>query len=329
MARIDVTHEWGELKEVILGRPLDESDRIFTWVPGMDEEFSFMKRETFDWLKANSGKTWKEADPDLFARIEDQIENYIATVEKRGVKVHRPPHVEHGDAEYVNSGIEQIYPRDVFCTAGDTVIVSSLRMPWKRKQQFTFLPLYARKMAAGECRFLSTPQASTDILSPRQHEAEEYCILLDGGDFLVNGKEIYLGIGHGSNLLGARFAQDALGEEYTIHPLKLSADSLHLDCTMSLLRPGLGLLCREWLEAELPPSLKDFTWIDVTPEEAFWLGTNGLPLNTETYIADARQERVIKEMQRHGVEVIAIPYDAPSYLGGSLRCSSQPLIRAA
>jgi len=329
MAKINVTHEWGELKEVILGRPLDETDRIFDWTPGMDEEFSHVKPETFEWLKANAGKPWKEADPELFAKINDQVDNFVATVEKHGVKVHQPPHVERGDAEYINSGVEQVWPRDVFCTAGDTVIVASLRLPWKRKQQFAFLPLYAEKMAAGECSFISAPQASTDILSPYQHEAEKYCILLDGGDFLVNGVEIYLGIGHGSNLLGAKFAQDALGQEYTVYPLQLSAQSLHLDCTMSLLRPGLGLLCREWLKSELPPGLEDFTWIDVTPEEASWLGTNGLPLNAETCLMDPRHERVINEVRSHGHEVIEVPYDGPSYIGGSMRCSSQPLVKVA
>ena len=50
-------------------------------------------------------------------------------------------------------------------------------------------------------------------------------------------------------------------------------------------------------------------------------------MNPETYVADVRQERVIKEIRRHKHEVIAIPYDGPSYIGGSLRCSSQPLVR--
>ena len=96
MSRINVTHEWGELKEVILGRHLDETDQIFDWQPGMDEEFSFLKRETFDWLKGNAGRPWKEADPGLFAKINDQVANYVATVEKLGVKVHHFPYYEVG-----------------------------------------------------------------------------------------------------------------------------------------------------------------------------------------------------------------------------------------
>ena len=80
--------------------------------------------------------------------------------------------------------------------------------------------------------------------------------------------------------------------------------------------------------SELPPAIRDFTWIEATPEEAAWLGVNGLPLNPEAYLIDPAHERIIKELQANGVETIEVPYDGPSFLGGSLRCSSQPLVRA-
>ena len=47
-----------------------------------------------------------------------------------------------------------------------------------------------------------------------------------------------------------------------------------------------------------------------------------------TYLIDSAHQRIIKELRAHGLEVIEIPYDGPSYIGGSLRCSSQPLVRA-
>ncbi len=51
-------------------------------------------------------------------------------------------------------------------------------------------------------------------------------------------------------------------------------------------------------------------------------------INPETYVADSRHKRLIGEMKKHGVNVVEVPYDGPSYLGGALRCSSQPLYRA-
>ena len=78
----------------------------------------------------------------------------------------------------------------------------------------------------------------------------------------------------------------------------------------------------------LPKFMHDWEFIEATEEEAFWLGVNGLPLNPETYLIDSAHQRIIKELRAHGMEVIEIPYDGPSYLGGTLRCSSQPLVRA-
>ncbi len=57
MAKVNVNTEWGELKEVIIGIPFAEEDRIFDWTDGMDEEFSWMKPDSFKFLKENSGKT--------------------------------------------------------------------------------------------------------------------------------------------------------------------------------------------------------------------------------------------------------------------------------
>ncbi|UCE63418.1 MAG: hypothetical protein JSU59_11240 [Nitrospirota bacterium] len=327
MSKINVCSEWGELKEVVIGRPLDEDDCIFEWTTGMDQEFSWLKPDTFRFLKENSGKPWKNANPELFAKINDQVGYYVDTLGKHGVTVHRPDRLVNEDRNYINRGIEQIWPRDCFCTVGSTVIVASLRMPWKRKQQFSLARLYTQKLLAGECTYVSAPQPSTEILSTNTHEAEKTAILLDGGDFLVHGRDIYLGQGHGSNALGARFAQAALGEEYQVYPLKLADAALHLDCTIALVRPGLGIICRDWLVSELPPALQRFTWIEATAEEAAWLGVNGLPLNPETYLVDAAHTRIIRELRSHGVEVVEVPFDGPSYLGGSLRCASQPLIR--
>jgi glycine amidinotransferase len=191
-------------------------------------------------------------------------------------------------------------------------------------------PLYVRMMAEGRCRYIQAPQPSTEVLSPpdRKHAAEKYSILFDGGDFIPNGDEIYLGQGHGSNALGAKFCESIFGDQFKLYPLKLNEKALHLDCTIALVRPGLGIICREWLKSELPPGLKNYKWIEATEEEAAWLGVNGIAINSETFLIDSRHKRLIGELKKHGVNVVDIPYDGPSFLGGSLRCSSQPINRA-
>jgi len=327
---VHVYDEFGELKDVVIGSPLADDDCVFKWMPGMDEEFSWLKPETFKFLKANSDKPWKEANPELFSKINQQVDNYAETMEKHGVKVRRLPRLVHEDRNYINPGVEQIFPRDVWCTAGNTVVAAALRMPWKRKQYLAAAPLYVGMMEAGKCKYIQAPQPSTEVMSPpdRKHAAETHSILFDGGDFFVNGDEIYLGQGHGSNALGAKFCESVFGDQFKVYPLTLSGAALHLDCTIALLRPGLGIICREWLKSELPPGLKNYKWIEATEQEAAWLGVNGIALNPETYVVDSAHKRLIGEMRRHGVNVVAVPYDGPSFLGGALRCSSQPVYRA-
>jgi hypothetical protein len=39
---------------------------VIEWVPGMDEEFAWMKPETFQLVKKGSKLPWAEVMPDLF-----------------------------------------------------------------------------------------------------------------------------------------------------------------------------------------------------------------------------------------------------------------------
>ena len=319
---ISVHDEYGELKDVVIGIP-PEADEPFVVLHEGDEYnmFSWMKPETIEFMKETYG--------DLFHKLVEEVNNYADALSSRGIRVRRPRRLINEERTYGAPMIDQIWPRDCFCTVGDVVIVSSLRMPFKRKQQFGFLPIYVPMMADGKCQFFSAPQPSPEVYSTkeRQAEAEMYSVLLDGGDFLPHGHEIFLGIGHGSNMLGAAFAQSVLGGRYKVHPFMMSKDALHLDCALSLLRPGLALICREWIESPLPDSIKDWTFIDVTPKEAASLGCNGLPLNPETALVGAQHTRVIAEIRKHKHEVIEVPYAVPSFMGGGLRCSSQPIRR--
>ena len=328
---VSVYDEYGELKDVVIGIAPKPDDPFFVLHPGDEyNTFSWMKPETVKFVKEVSGKSWKEAYGDVYDKLVEEVEGYVRVLEDRGVRVRRPARLRNDDTKYIAPMIDQVWPRDCMCTAGENVIVSSLRMPWKRKQQFAFASLYAPMMADGKCFYFSAPQASTNVYSTKevQKEVEGLSVLLDGGDFLPHGNEIFLGIGHGSNMLGAAFVQSVLGGRYKVHPFKMSKDALHLDCGLSLLRPGLALICREWIESELPESIRDWEFIDVTPKEAASLGCNGLPLNPETALIGAQHQRIIQEVRARKHEVIEVPYSVPSFMGGGLRCSSQPILRA-
>ncbi|OAN17806.1 hypothetical protein A3K86_02485 [Photobacterium jeanii] len=330
--RLHVTHEYGKLTEVIIGNPPAPDSKIPNYEDGFEHNMApFLKPETAQWVRDNSGKTWLEAyGEETYTKLCDQIENYAKTLQDQGIKVIRLKQFNDKDGNYLNDSHDQIWPRDMWCTAGNTAMVSSLRMPFKRKQQYMGGEVYVPIMLAGQGNYVSAPQASLETFTDNvevQELAEKNSILIDGGDFLVDGFNIYQGIGHGSNENAVAFAQQVLGDEYKVHGLKLHTNALHLDCAMSLLSPKLGLICRKWILSDLPKSLDGIEWIDVTEEEAFWLGTNGLPLDENTVIMDSRHERIIAEVRKRGHKVIEVPYDMPSSIGGALRCSSQPIRR--
>ena len=102
---------------------------------------------------------------------------------------------------------------------------------------------------------------------------------LEGGDTLLNGYEIYVGIsGCASDLAGADWLQALLGETYRVIPVAMKSNVLHLDCAMALIKPGLLVYCPLKLIDGLPMSLRDWDKIEVSVDEANRLATNGLVL---------------------------------------------------
>jgi N-dimethylarginine dimethylaminohydrolase len=54
--------------------------------------------------------------------------------------------------------------------------------------------------------------------------------------------------------------------------------------------------------------------------------TNGVQF-TGVVIIGAEHKRLIREIEKREVLVVAVPFDKPSELGGGIRCSTHPLFR--
>jgi N-dimethylarginine dimethylaminohydrolase len=151
---------------------------------------------------------------------------------------------------------------------------------------------------------------------------------LEGGDTLLNGYEIYVGMsGCASDMVGIDWLQALLGPKYRVIPVALKSDVLHLDCAMALIRPGLVVYCPEKLIDGLPMSLRSWDAITVSKEEANLLATNGLILEEGRIVVDSDNVRVIGELRKRKMDVIPLPFDGPIRIGGGLRCAHHPLLR--
>ena len=150
---------------------------------------------------------------------------------------------------------------------------------------------------------------------------------LEGGDVLVDGRDVFVGVGERTDAAGAAELQTFLGEGYAVHVLRLAPRILHLDVVVNLLPGKAALIYPDGL-TEVPARLRrEYDLIEVTADEQDRLATNVLSLDERTVVADERNERVAAILANRGLDVRALPFAETTKIGGSFRCSTLPLVR--
>lgn len=320
--QISVHHEWGALKEVIVGRGED------LIVPSWSDQIEKLEKSPGleEFIKENAGKKFADIDPKSSKKLIEQIDGLAKLLKKKGIIVHRNRLYTPDEVNYlwdVQNGGSLLFPRDPVLVIDNNIIETILQAPARRKERFSIRQILLDAADGSNAKYVSMP-----VASPRMPNDNETDPFLEGGDVLLNGYEIYVGYsGRASNRTGIEWLKNYLGPKYKVHTIKLRPDVLHLDCAMALLQPKLGLICKERIIGELPELLKDFEFVEVTEEEAKNLGTNVLVLDEKTVIVDEQHQRIAQELREKGVNVITIPYEAVSVWGGAFRCSHHPLRR--
>ena len=313
--RFGAHHEWGKLCEVVIGISPAEDFVVFheasqRWLLADGEKVS----------RANKGKRLIDVDPEWARRIERQVDALADLVVREGVTVHRPQRLSGDERTFMapNGEGAQLFPRDAMIVIGEHVIDASLRLACRQRERFGLRPIIQQAQKRGAL-WSSVPLGSPGCVDGP---------FLEGGDTLLNGYEIYVGIsGCASDLAGADWLQELVGEKYRVIPVAMKSNVLHLDCAMALIKPGLLVYCPQKLIDGLPMSLRDWDKIEVSVDEANLLATNGLVLEEGRVIIDADNKRVIDELRKRNVDVIPLPFDGPISTGGGLRCAHHPLLR--
>jgi len=315
-AGFGVHHEWGKLREVIIGISPAEDFVVFheesmRWQVPAEAEFS----------RKHAGRRLIELDRDWAHRIERQADALAELVAREGVTVHRPERLQGDERTFLapNGEGAQLFPRDGVIVIGDHVIDASLRLRCRQRERYGLRPLIQRMVAERGARWSSVPLGSPACVDGP---------FLEGGDTLLNGHEVYVGMsGCASDMAGIDWLQALLGARYRVIPVALRSFVLHLDCALALVKPGLLIWCPEKFVDGLPVSLRDWDGIAVSRDEASRLATNGLVLEEGRMIVDADNQRVIDELRKRKVDVMPIPFDGPIRAGGGLRCAHHPLLR--
>jgi site-specific recombinase XerD len=102
--------------------------------------------------------------------------------------VHRGCRLEGGEVHFCNpaGGWNYWYVRDPTLVVGNNIIETAAVGSWKLRERFAVRPIIKRIMENGNARWVAMP-----LPSPR-HLPEDP--RLEGGDVLLNGREIYVGI---------------------------------------------------------------------------------------------------------------------------------------
>ena len=311
-----VHHEWGKLREVVIGISPAEDFVVFyeesqRWLVPPGDAFS----------RQHAGRRLIDIDPEWATRIERQTEALAELVAREGIVVHRPERLKGDERTFLapNGEGAQLFARDGMIVVGNHIIDASLRLKCRQRERYGLRPIIQQVAQQRGARWSSVPLGSPGCVDGP---------FLEGGDTLLNGHEIYVGIsGCASDLAGADWLQALLGDAYRVIPVAMKSNVLHLDCAMALIKPGLLVWCPEKLIDGLPMSLRDWDAITVSRDEANLLATNGLVLEEGRIIVDAGNARVIGELRRRTVDVIPLPFDGPISTGGGLRCAHHPLLR--
>ena len=325
--KVNVTHEWAPLQEVVCGIPYF---KIPTKLP--KAVYGYAPTEGIKFLEQHAGKTLEEADPEIFKRTKQQMDATVAILEERGIKVHRPKPVDESELAYLDNifpaSAIQYFPRDPMVVIGNHFIETELLFPPRRRERFGVRRALADRLADSNAEVVSMPPAKP------LPEAEDGSFgpgpFIEGGDVFVLGKDIYVGVsGNASNSAGVQWLSQYLGSDYRVHEVKLKKKFLHLDCCLATPREGLAIICKEAFVGGLPDFLKDWQLIELPYHEAKeMLGCNGLILDSKTIIIHTDLPKLGEALRDAGQEVIETPFDAVYQMAGAFRCWHHPLVRA-
>ena len=291
-------------------------------------ELAILPAEQQAYMRSLQGHDLADADPERQRAWTRERENLQHAFERLGVEVLRPRPLTSWEKDAAGpAGYMNAYVRDPWFTIGRFVIEGSLRFPHRRREVLASRPIFAAEVMPADCSYVAVP---TPEITPLEITEGEQGPFLEGGDVLVLDKHVFVGCsGRASNSAGANWLAKLLApSDYTVEVVRLQPHFLHLDCVLGLLREGLMIVYEGAFVNGIPERLARWDRITATEEEAMNLGTNGLPVSTDRYIADPAFERIAARVEQHGIEVTYVDFTISRGFGGAFRCSTQPLWRA-
>lgn len=338
--RVHSYNEWGQLKSVIVGRA--ENARV----PRVDislKAINYADRAASQPIAVGPYPTR------VIEETTEDLERLCETFRSLGVEVLRPQIADteqvFSNGQWSSEGYYSYCPRDGVLVVGNTIVESP--MPLRSRQQETrpLRSIFLEALKSG-ARWLSAPKpeladCSYSIESVHRDKLtlQEIEPCFDAANILRCGRDLFYLVSNSGNELGALWLQSVLGDRFRVHKIKGVYSFMHLDSTISLLRPGLALLNPSRLnQNNIPEPLKkwehiwcpnpvDIGYYGPYCHSSEWIGMNLLMVNPQLAIVEENQKQLINDLNQHHIEVIALPLRHARTLGGGFHCVTLDLER--
>jgi N-dimethylarginine dimethylaminohydrolase len=326
-------NEWDPLEEVIVGNPLRAR------YPTPDRSTQLAEFPDRPLEEIPSGPFPQK----VIEETEEDLDAFVDVLESLGVTVRRPetwPHeARFSTVHWESEGYYNYCPRDVMLVIGDSIIETPNVIRSRSQETFSYREMMVEYMKSG-AKWFSAPRpmlldslfdADLEKPTPRNDEPA-----FDAANVLRLGRDLIYLVSSTGNELGGQWLQTILGDRFRVHFLKDVYYGSHIDSTFVALRPGLVLCNPGRLNDDtLPGILKQWEVIYSPPMEntgrfdadylagsigSKWIDMNLFSINPGLVVVDRDQTKLIKLMEKHGLDVIPLKLRHSKMLGGGFHC---------
>ncbi len=339
-SEIYVDYEYGVLKEAIVGVPFAVYPDLAA-APWTEEALKILPEQEREKARQLSGKD--SVTVGRYAETEKENQALISILQEHGVQVWRPEVLtveraaQNFGTEFIKlAGISQQYTRDPMLVIGENVIENTMGSLYRRCDILGLRKLLNERVMGTNACWVAMPGVDYAAMIHNGHFDKTSFPVLEGGDVIVLGSTILVGnsmnCATGSSELGYRWLKSYLEPQgYAVELVRLCESILHLDVALSVPCPGVIIVCPSAFVDGVPKCFDGWQHIELTLEEAQYLGANGLPLDQTHYILGVNDHfdgrSVIQALEALGITVYPVYFARHNEDGGSIRCSTQPLRR--
>lgn len=336
---VNVHNEWDPLEEMIIG--VAEGAQV----PKADR--GLFALDYCDNVASPDEIPSGPYDEKIIAEATEDLNTFANTLTANGVKVRRPEKTNHS-LEFSNpwwrtDGEYNYCPRDVLLPIGNTIIEAPMVLRSRYFEAFAYRHLLQEYLASG-AKWVAAPKPmlldhTYNVGDSTGSRINNYEPLFDAANVIRLGTDILYLISCSGNEMGAQWLQTFLGDTYKVHVVRGVYEGTHIDTTITLVRPGLVVLNPERIKLSQVPALFknwDIIWChDIVdtgyawsyPRASIWQGMNFIMINPHLAVVNERQLGLVRELEKHGVDVIRLPMRQARSLSGGFHCVSVDIRR--